>query len=468
MGSITFFGGAGSVTGSKHLVEIAGKRILLDCGTFQGLPDVRSRNRVFPFEPDSLDAVIISHAHLDHIGMLPLLVARGYAGPIFSTFATRDVASRMLEDAGGIEMQDASYRTRHHIGAPDDREPLFTPDDIPNVIKHFVPLPYVRDEAEWQPILPGISIKFYDAGHILGSAITVIRYEEDGVVRHIAYTGDVGPNGIPLLHDPEVPKEEIHTLLIESTYGNRNHSPLDHAKDRLAKAIHMVCERKGIMVVPTFSLGRTQMLVYMIHRLVDEGKIPGFPIFVDSPLATDITDLYTRYSSSYDNETAVDFSDPGEIPLSFSNLTYIRSSEESKTLNTKKGPFMVIAASGMMTAGRVVHHLRHRITDPRNAIFVTGYQASGTVGRRILGGATRIELHGDTFPVRAQVMLFNEFSAHADQAQIVSLVLKISGLRTVVLVHGEQEEAEALQSVLQQTNELWNVIRPEEGDTIAI
>lgn len=468
MGSITFFGGAGSVTGSKHLVEVAGKRILLDCGTFQGLSDVRSRNRAFPFPPESLDAVILSHAHLDHCGMLPLLIKRGYKGRIFSTHATKDVARHMLEDAAGIEMQDAAYRARHHLGAPDEREPLFTLDDIPSTIQHFTPLPYVRDDASWQEIIPGIAVKLYDAGHILGSAITVIRYEDNGTTRHIAYTGDMGPKGVPLLYDPEVPEEEIHTLLMESTYGNRNHEPLERAKQRLVQTIATVRGRNGVMVVPTFSLGRTQMLVYILHQLFDAGHIPSFPIFVDSPLASDITDVYEQYATGYDKETGTDFRKEGENPLTFRNLSYIRSSQESKALNTMQGPFMVIAASGMMTAGRVVHHLRHRIADSRNAIFITGFQGAGTVGRRILEGARSIELHGDRFPVRAQVLLFNEFSAHADQKELVAYANAVRGLSTIALVHGEPKEGEALAQALTTSYPDRKVILPEEGDSIPI
>lgn len=468
MGSITFFGGAGSVTGSKHLLEVSGKKILLDCGTFQGLPDVRSRNRTFPFRPESLDAVVLSHAHLDHSGMLPLLVKRGYKGPIFSTHATKDVSERMLHDAAGIEMQDAAYRTQHHLGAPDEREPLFTTDDIPPMMKRFVPLPYVRERGAWHEVVPGIEIKFYDAGHILGSAITVIRYNEDGIVRHVAYTGDMGPKGIPLLHDPEVPSEEIATLLMESTYGNRNHEGIGEATGRLAATIATVCERGGVMVVPAFSLGRTQMLVYVIHQLFDAGRIPSFPIFVDSPLASDITDVYQQYAATYDNETKTDFRKRGEDPLEFRNLSYISSSQESKTLNTMQGPFMVISASGMMSAGRVVHHLRHRIADSNNAIFITGYQASGTVGRRILEGASHIELHGDTFPVRAQICLFNEFSAHADQQELVSYANAVRGVSTIALVHGEKDESGALAQLLTSSQPGTTVVCPEEGDIIAI
>ncbi len=468
MGSITFFGGAGSVTGSKHLVHVAGKNILLDCGLFQGLPDVRARNRVFPFPPDSIDAVVLSHAHLDHCGMIPLLVKRGYRGKIFATKATRDVTEFMLQDSAGIEMQDVLYRQKHHIGSPDEREMLFTSDDVTLALEQFEAVSYARNRDVWEEILPGISLKFYDAGHILGSAITVLRYEEAGEMQYIAYTGDVGPKGSPMLHDPEVPQEPISTLLMESTYGNREHLPMREAESRLADAITKVHARGGIMVVPAFSLGRTQMLVYTIHRLTDLGLIPRFPIFVDSPLAQDITTIYQANGEDFDKETKEDFSRIGELPLSFRNLEYVQSSEDSKKLNGRKGPFMIISASGMMTAGRVVHHLRHTIANANNAIFVTGYQAIGTTGRRILSGAKHIELHGDWFPVRAEVLLFNEFSAHADSKALSDFAGRIRGLRTLALVHGETEEANALASTLRARHSGVDIIVPQEGKTISI
>ncbi|HSX24993.1 MAG TPA: MBL fold metallo-hydrolase [Candidatus Andersenbacteria bacterium] len=468
MSSITFFGGAGSVTGSKHLIEAAGKRILFDCGTFQGLPDVRERNRSFSFAPDSIDAVVLSHAHLDHCGMLPLLVKRGYTGRIFATAATREVTQRMLEDMAGIEGQDAEYRLRHHIGSPDDRVPLITPEDILPLMEQFTEIPYARDDPSWHEIVPGVRIKLYDAGHILGSSIIVLEYEEDGKQHTIAYTGDMGPIGVPLLHDPEIPKEPIEMLLMESTYGNRTHLPLAEAKIKLAEAIKKVCDRQGIMVVPAFSLGRTQMLVYIIHLLVDSGAIPRFPIYVDSPLATDITEVYRAHADMYDNETRIDFSRQGDRPLAFRNLEYIQSAEQSKALNGKKGPFMVISASGMMTAGRVVHHLKNTISNPNNAVFITGYQARGTTGRRILSGAKNIELHGEWFPVRSEVFLFNEFSAHADQGQLVAFAKALPSLKQVALVHGEEQEARALQGALIAALPHIQVTYPHEGDTIAI
>lgn len=466
--TITFYGGAGAVTGSKHLLEVNNKKILLDCGSFQGLSDLKERNRSLPFAPEKVDAVIISHAHLDHIGMLPILVKRGFTGPIFSTSATKDVAGYMLLDAAHIEMQDALYRAKHKVEAPDERVPLFTPDDIPAVMEQFVAVPYVRMSNQWHAIDETIRFKLYEAGHILGSAVIVVEVIEHGETKRVAFTGDLGPSDMPLLKSPEVPKEEIETLLLESTYGGREHEPLAKAYSRLAQTIKMVLSREGKIIVPAFSLGRTQMLVYIIHQLTDSGKIPRFPIYVDSPLAANITEIYQRHKEDYDDETKTDFKREGDKPLAFRNLTYVHSTEESKALNVKSGPFMVIASSGMMSAGRVIHHLRHGLNDDRNAIFVTGYQAEGTLGRRLLEGVKSVDLYGQSIMVRAGIYLFNEFSAHADGHELKRYAEWISGLKNVYLVHGEASQAEVLEKRLQATHPDWHVERPKEGKTITI
>jgi metallo-beta-lactamase family protein len=466
--TITFFGAARGVTGSKHLLFVGGKRVLLDCGTFQGLPDVRERNRSFPFPPDSIDAVVLSHAHLDHSGMLPLLVKRAFTGSIFATPATIEVVRYMLSDAAGIEMQDAEYRQAHSIGAPDEREPLFTLEDIPLVMKHFVAVPYARNNGgAWQDIVPGVRLKFYDAGHILGSAVSVVECTEKGQTTTLGFTGDLGPKKQPLLHDPEVPQEEVRNIIMESTYGSRQHSPIAEVEKTLAQAIIEVYQRGGKMIVPAFSLGRTQSFLYTVHKLIDSGAIPRFPVFVDSPLATDISEVYREHRHEYDSESTSDFPRQGDEPLSFRNLQYIRDSEESKKLNVMDGPFMVVSASGMMTAGRVVHHLRHTIGDPRNAVFITGYQAAGTVGRRLLEGATHIELHGDTFNVHAHIFVFNEFSAHADQRQLLEYARQLRGVQKIMLVHGEPAQADDLQKALMQAGEAA-VLCPNEGDIIEL
>ncbi len=455
------------MTGSKHLLEVGGQRILLDCGTFQGLSDVRERNRGFPFPPDSIDHVILSHAHMDHCGMLPLLVKRGFKGRIFSTTATRDVAAHMLEDAAGIEEQDAAWRAAHKVGSPDEREPLFTKEDIPATVAAFTEVPYVRERKEWFPLAPGVRLKMYDAGHILGSAISVLEYDTSAGVRRLAYTGDLGAPGAPILFDPEVPAEEIHNLIIESTYGGREHTDLDSATGRFAQVLQEILLGKGKVIIPAFSLGRTQVLVYVLHRLTDEGKIPRVPIYVDSPLASEITEVFRRHQDDFDQETIEDFG-AGHTPLDFRNLIYTRSTEESKQLNNVAGPCIIISGSGMMTAGRVVHHLRHTITNHRNAIIITGYQAAGTLGRRLLEGAQRVELYGDSFDVRARIEVFNEFSAHADKSQLVAYIDKCRALKQIMLVHGEPEQADVFRTELAAHNPAWQVVRPSEGDTVTL
>lgn len=460
---ITFFGGAGGVTGSKHLVETGTHRWLFDCGTFQGLSDVRERNRGFPFAPDTIDFVILSHAHLDHCGMLPLLVERGFTGRIIATPATRDVAAYMLADAAGIEEQDAAYRAYHRIGAPDDRVPLFTREDIPAVLERFEVVPYARAQRDWFEVAPDLKLKFYDAGHILGSAVSVVETEG----KRIAYTGDVGAPGVPMIHDPEVPLESVSTVLLESTYGGRHHAPPEEALGRLAQVIVDVHKRGGKIIIPAFSLGRTQVIVYLLHKLTDEGRIPRLPIVVDSPLATGITEVFHSHEVDFDQESVRDFTGDEHQPLAFRNLTYTKSVEESKALNEQPGPFVIIAASGMMTAGRVVHHLRHSIADARNAILITGYQAEGTLGRRLLEGVQRVELYGDWFTVRAQVQVFNEFSAHADQEQLVAYMQRWQGLERVWLVHGEAEQADALAQVLTARG-VASAHRAHEGETVEV
>jgi metallo-beta-lactamase family protein len=464
MSVITFYGGAGGVTGSKHLVEVGKKRILFDCGTFQGLPDVRERNRSLPFAPESVDHVVLSHAHIDHCGMLPLLVKRGFTGSIFATPATVEVARYMLDDMAGIELSDVRYRRRHKVGSPDEREPLFEGVDVEAVMNSFVKVPYVRENGGWHPVCEGVDLKLYDAGHILGSAISVLWFKEENCL--IAYTGDMGPEGMPLLYDPEIIEEEVETVICESTYGSRKHESLDDALGRLAKVISSVCERGGKMIVPAFSLGRTQTIVYLLHKLTDTGQIPRFPIFVDSPLAADLTKVYRNHRNNYDEETWSDFSGGNHMPLAFRNLRYVASRSESISLNDKKGPFMVISASGMMTAGRVVHHLKHCLSDKRNAVFITGYQAEGTMGRRILEGAKTVEIFGDRVLVKAQVELINELSAHADRDELQLYLEGVRGLKRVILVHGEPHQADDLKQQLEEAHSEWEVHRPDEGDSV--
>lgn len=463
---LTFFGGAGGVTGSKHLLEIGRElRVLLDCGFFQGLPDVRERNRSLPFPPESIDHVILSHAHLDHIGMLTLLVKRGFTGVIWATPATRDMVELMLLDAADIEVHDAAFRHKHHLGSPDERLPLFTPEDVPAVLERIQTIPYINHSNSWHVLDEGLALKFYDAGHILGSAVTVLQIKKDGLMQHLAYTGDLGQPNLPILRDPQVPTEEVETLLLESTYGARKHMGIDQAIDELAQYINKVCERGGKMIVPAFALGRIQGLVYVLHDLVDTGRIPRFPIYVDSPLATRITDVFRKYPEDYD-QAAAEFLAKGDTPLAFSNLTYTQTVEESKALNDLSGPCMIISSSGMMTAGRVVHHLRNSISDSRNAILITGFQAHGTLGRRLLEGENRVEILGDRLTVRAEIAVFNEFSAHADASQLIEYAKGIQGLKRIFLVHGEPQQANVLAQRLVGELPQVGVYQPSEGQAV--
>jgi len=456
------------VTGSRHLLETDQTTCLLDCGTFQGSREMRQKNREFSFDPASINHVILSHAHIDHCGMLPLLVKRGFKGKIHSTAATRDVAELMLMDVAWIETQDAEYRRKHKIGDEDDWQPLFIKDDIPQTMKRWHILPYVRENSSWNEIGSGVRLKLYEAGHILGSAVIVLELDEAGKKKTLAYTGDMGPKGMPLLYDPQVPVEEIDTLLMESTYGSRDHEPTEQAEARLAASVSRVIERGGRMIVPAFSLGRTQGIVYVLHRLTDTGQIPRLPIYVDSPLAVNLTDVYREHQHDYDEESRADFAGEDHRPLAFRNLTYTRSVQESKALNKKTGALMIISASGMMTAGRVIHHLKHAIEDERNAILITGFQAQGTLGRRILEGEKKVKLHGQKFEVKAEVMLFNEFSAHADQRELRSYAARVPGLKNIFLVHGEAHQADDLKLQLQQANPEWQVIRPDEGESFEL
>lgn len=461
---ITFFGAAGEVTGSKHVVSIGSSRILLDCGLYQGRrSESVERNKAFSFIPASLDAVVISHAHLDHVGMLPLLIRGGYTGRIYSTAATRDLTELILLDAAKIQEQDAEFHNRHLLPDAPLAVPLYTSEDIPNVMQHFETLPYASEDGSFHQIAHGCKVKLYDAGHILGSAVIVLEGNTQGKVERLAFTGDLGRYGAPLLHDPQPVTEEVQTLLLESTYGSRLHHPTDHVHGALIQAVQQAIARQSKIVVPAFSLGRTQELVYILHQLTDQGKIPRIPIYVDSPLAGRINDVFTKYQRLYDAESNQDFTQLGEDPLVFRNLRYTHSVEESKALLPSPGPMIIISASGMASGGRVMHHLRNYLPDPKNIILFTGYQADHTPGRRILKGAPFIRIFGDEIPVKAQIVVLNDLSAHADASELTQYAGHIAGLRSIFLVHGEPDRAEALATYLRQFRPSWTVTIPEPG-----
>ncbi len=461
---ITFHGGVGGVTGAKHLVEAAGRKILLDCGVFQGRrKQTRQLNSQLPFKPEEIDAVVLSHGHLDHCGSLPLLIKGGFEGRIYATAATRDVAAWILKDAAHIQQMDADYMNRHKIRGTELAEPLFDQHDVDEVMARFIEVPYVRLSGEWFQIAPGIKLKLYDAGHILGSSVMVLEFREGDKLDRLAYTGDLGRAGTPLLPDPEFIRDEVETILMESTYGNRRHNSLTEAVERLTGLVNEVHARGGKIIVPTFALGRTQELVYVLHQLTDQKKIPRLEIFVDSPLATNLTEVFTRHPETYDEESWKDFGKKGDLPLAFRNLTYTESRDESKALNSKTGSFMVLSASGMCEAGRILHHLINSIENENNLILITGFQAQHTLGRRLVEGEKMVRIFGKKYRVRAQVEVLNEFSAHADAADLKNYAEQTPGLKRVFLVHGEPTQAQALQQELLKDHSDWQVKVPDIG-----
>jgi len=469
---VTFWGGAGDVTGSKHLVEIGSAKILLDCGMFQGhRKEARELNSALPFDPVTINAVVLSHGHLDHCGLLPLLIKGGYAGKIYATAATRDVAEWIMKDAAHIQKQDARFMNKHRIEGAELAKPLFGLADVAMVIKRFVAVPYAREMDGWfnlGPYLPDVKIRLYDAGHILGSSVIVLEGVEDGRTVRLAFTGDLGRRNTPLLPDPEPIQEEVHTLLMESTYGQRLHQPVTEALKTLTEVVGQAIQSGGKIIVPSFALGRTQELVYVLHQLTDQGLLPRIPIYVDSPLATHLTDVFTVHPEDFDQESWLQFGQKGEVPLAFRNLEYVRTQDESKALNAQPGPFMVIASSGMCEAGRILHHLANGISEPRNTILITGFQAQNTLGRRLVEGATEVRIFGQRYPVRAKVVVLNEFSAHADAAELEAYAESVKGLKRVYLVHGEASQAAALKERLQTAHPDWAVTVPSRGESVEV
>ncbi|MDB4939909.1 MAG: beta-lactamase domain protein [Candidatus Doudnabacteria bacterium] len=449
--NITFFGAAQNVTGSKHLIESNGFRVLLDCGLYQGKRDVSNQlNRKLPFDPASIDAVILSHAHTDHCGMLPILVRDGFKGKIYCTTATMDIAKFILLDSAAVQAQDFLYRTEH---APENQEvfpPFYTKEDVERALSFFEPVPYFRLTEKWQQLNENIRFKFYDAGHILGSAITYLEIKEAGVVKGIGFTGDIGKSGAPILHDPELIEENVDYFISEATYGGREHKPLSVATEQLKALVVEAEKNSSKIIVPAFALGRVQELVYLLHDLTDKGDIPRIPMYVDSPLALNISEVFLKHSEDFNQESWKEFGSRHEQILRFRNLNYIHSIEESKALNTKIGSLMIIASSGMMEGGRILHHLKNNISDSRNTILITGYQAEHTLGRKIQDGITPVRIFDRYYDVKAKVLTIDEFSAHADQPFLLEYIRKLKGLKKLFLVHSELDQSEAFKTIMHQ------------------
>lgn len=444
-----FNGAAQTVTGSQHLLEVNGHTLLLECGLFQGRrADTYTKNLNFPYRPSKVDAVILSHAHIDHSGNLPNLVKQGYAKKIYATAGTCALADLMLRDSGHIQESDAAFvnKRRAKRGDLTQVEPLYTLADAAEVE------PLLRKVDYNQPFepVPGVTARLVDAGHILGSAAVVLDIKENGRKFRLWFSGDIGRLKLPLLKDPILP-EAADYLIMESTYGDKEHRDPELAFQELRKVLLRTFRRGGKLIVPAFAVGRTQELVYSLNRLITEGEIPSIPVYVDSPLAVNATDIFSQFPEYFDAETHA-FIRAGKHPaLWFPNLTYTRSVEESKEINEKHGPLVIISASGMAENGRILHHLRNNIEDGRNTIAIVSWQAPETLGRRLAEGNKRVKIYGEEFPVAAEVVSIDGLSAHAGQDYLeqYAAASKVA-LKHIFLVHGEEKPATALMEKIKE------------------
>ena len=449
MPRITFLGAAGTVTGSKYLIETKGKRLLIDCGLFQGGKELTQRNWApLPQSPASIDFVALTHAHLDHTGYLPRLVSDGFRGPIFANAATQELCGLLLPDSAHLMEEDAAHATRHGYSSHKPALPLYTQDEAAETLKRFAPLPRLGECR----ICPEFLIRSHDAGHILGSSSLELVITEDGKNTTILFSGDIGRYGQPLMKDPESPPR-ADFVLCESTYGDRDHPSVPPPDEALAEVINRVARRGGVIVVPAFAVDRTQLLLYDIRRLERAQRIPPLPIYMDSPMAIGVTEIYREHRE----DLKIGMEEMRANASSMQAVHVMRSPEESKQINQVHTPAIIISASGMATGGRVLHHLAQRLPDPRNCVLLAGFQAEGTRGRALEDGAKLIRIHGEDVPVRAEVVNLRQFSAHAGRSELMRWLGGIPAPpRQIFLVHGEPAAAQALEAAI-KTELHWNV-----------
>jgi metallo-beta-lactamase family protein len=444
---ITFLGAASEVTGSQHLIETDRIRLLLDCGLFQGpRAPARAKNEVFHCRPKDLDGVVLSHAHIDHCGNLPRLWAAGFRGPIFCTDATADITELMLRDSARVQAEDAKYLSRKLRRGHPPVEPLYTEDDVDGVLRLFQPLKF----HEWHDLGHGVEVRFLPAGHILGSAISELKLKDGSDIRRVVFTGDLGRRGMPLLVDPES-VDGADVLICESTYGNRAHSePGDTAKS-LLEIFRRAVEQQGKVIIPAFSLGRTQQLVYSLNQHFHAGELPRIPIFVDSPLATRLTKIFRRYNEILDEDVQLTRRSDDDV-FGFDTLTYVEKQPDSMALNQRQGPFVVISASGMCEGGRVVHHIKHAVGDARNTICLLGYQAPHTLGWQLAQRRDFVRIFDRDCRLNARVEQLSGLSAHADVVDFKwwfeACTRTGHSFGQTFLVHGEPEAAQGLADLI--------------------
>lgn len=465
---LQFCGAAQTVTGSMHLIKLSQANILLDCGLYQGRrKEAFEINRVLPFNPRDIDVVILSHAHIDHSGNIPSLVKNGFRGRIWCTPATEDLINYMLRDSAHIQESDVKYvNKRRKRQGKRLFEPLYTDDDALEALRLVESVGY---HETFSP-LPGVSVTFGDAGHMLGSAHVTLDINDRGEQKRLAFSGDVGRKNLPILRDPEaVVGADI--IIMESTYGNRLHEPIENTTQRLGEQVRRTVARGGKIIIPAFAVGRTQELVYALHQLYEAGQIPRLDIFVDSPLAVNVTEVFKRHPEVYDAEI-IAFMENEQVtsPFGFEDLTYIRDVEESKQLNDLDRPAIIISASGMCEAGRILHHLKNNIEDTRNTVLFVGYQGEHTLGRKILDGQSPVPILGETYEVRAEVHKLEGYSGHADRNGLLNWLRRAQETKTpqhLFLVHGEPEEAFSLAEAIKQGG-LSHVTVPVRGQKFRV
>lgn len=463
-----FYGADREVTGSRHLLEVNGKKILLDCGMFQGRrTEERDKNRDFGFDPKDVDAVIVSHAHIDHSGNLPNLVKQGFHGPIYCTHPCRDLLEYMLMDSGFIQEKEVEYLNEKKKKAGEELvEPIYTTEDVKKVIPMIKGIPY---EEEFKLFgTEEITIRLYQAGHILGSAITIItvKDQDDGKTKTLAFTGDLGRKNMPLIKDP-FQVTDVDYLLMESTYGNRLHDSLLEAEAKLAEIVKTTAARGGKILIPAFALGRTQEIIYELHKLMDEKKVPMLPIYVDSPLAVNVTDVFRRNLSELDEDTQKYFLNEHEDPFRSEHIKYISSVDESKALNNHNGPCIIVSASGMCEHGRILHHIKNSIEDHRNTLVIVGFQAQNTLGRKLVEKMNPVNVFGKPYDVRFEIKIMNAYSAHADRTDLLDYAKKANVKGKVILVHGEEQAALDLKKGLEDEG-LKDVLVPSYGEVVQL
>jgi metallo-beta-lactamase family protein len=464
---LTFWGAAQVVTGSMHQLIINDRSYLLDCGQYQGRrKEAEARNKTFPFSPKDVSAVMLSHAHIDHSGNLPLLVKNGFHGSIYASPGTSDLCKPMLVDSATLQEKDAEFINKRNLrrkslkvhGNNDELvAPLYTVEDAEATF------PLFRPTAMHTPtgIGPGLSYQSFEAGHMLGSTTMLLELESTGRKVRLGFTGDLGRSGLPIIRDPE-PLPPADYLIMESTYGDRVHEPVQSVEAKLAEIVNRTYRRGGKMIVPAFAVGRAQQLVLMLHELINAKSIPAFPIFVDSPLAVNVTDVFREHPELFD-EAATKFLAQHEDPFGFNRLTDVRDVNQSKALNDLHGPFMIISASGMCEGGRILHHLKNNVGDPRNTILLTGYQAENTLGRKIQERWEQIPIFGELMRLRADVEELDALSGHADREEMLAWMKPLApGLKRVFLVHGEPGQQDAFQAAIRERYAL-EVVVPQRG-----